>query len=762
VIIYHVKGFRYKIGPGYYFYLLVPWTVLIALSVAFDLYSNHKETIEKSKLEARTIYEHNLAYRRWNAMQPGGVYAFITRENQPNPYIANPDRDLELKDGRRITMINPFRMTKQAYALMAQQFPGPTINRTVSLHPLNPDNYPDEWEKKGLRAFERDIKEVSEITTIRGEPYMRVMKPYMTVEGCLKCHGFQGYKVGDIRGGMSIAVPLAPYYASEKSTSRIIIFTHLLLWLMGSAGIILFSTLKQKQEKKISESESKFRTLSDFAQDWELWMKEGMEIVYVSPSCKTVTGYSQDEIMADPHLLCEMVHPDDKIVCNEHMEDFGAPQHDETEYRIITKDGQTKWLSHVCGPIYLDGKFLGRRISNRDITDRKRMEEKLAQSQKMESLGLLASGIVHDFNNYLTVIKGFASLLQEELKDNDEDTRKCIQNIVDSSDMAKNLTSGLLVFSHKQIVQPKVIILSEVISNISALLCRVIGEDIEVRIRYADVEYPVIADPHQIEQVLMNLITNAKDALAGGGILSIETSSALIDGELAGAQSVSAGRYMAFSVGDSGRGIDPQDMPRIFEPFFTTKEKSKGTGLGLSMVHEIVKQHGGFVSVYSEKKVGTTIKVCLPAAESEQTATLDSNVDEIEADVRGNETILVVEDEEGVRNLVQRVLTQHGYHVVLAADGEEALIKYDEYRGQIALLLLDVVLPKKNGKEVYDAVKAICPGMKAVFMSGYTQDILTSKGISEEGLEFIAKPLEINRLLLKMRSLIDSMKTART
>ncbi len=730
--------------------------------MAWNLFQNHKETVEKSRLEARTIYEHNLAYRKWNAMQPGGVYSFVTSKNRPNPYIAAPDRDIDTKDGRRLTMINPFRMTKQAYAVLQQQSTMPTINRTVSLHPLNPDNYPDEWEKKGLLAFERGAKEVSEVTTIGGEPYMRVMKPYMTVEGCLKCHGFQGYKVGDIRGGMSIAVPLVPYYASEKATSEIIIFTHLLLWLIGGAGIVIFSKVKQKQEQKITESESKFRTLSDFAQDWELWMKEGMEIVYVSPSCKTITGYSQEEIMADPHLLCDIIHPEDKLMCDEHMGDFTAPQHDETEYRIITRDGQTKWLSHVCGPIYLDGKFLGRRISNRDITDRKRMEEKLAQSQKMESLGLLASGIVHDFNNYLTVIKGFASLLREKFENGDEETKEYIQNIVDSSDMAKNLTSGLLVFSHKQIVQPRVTSLSGVIRNISALLRRVIGEDIELRLRYADDEYPVIADPHQIEQVLMNLITNAKDALAEGGILSIETSSAFIEGESAREQSVQPGRYMIFSVSDSGIGIDQQNIPRIFEPFFTTKEKNKGTGLGLSMVYEIVKQHNGFISVYSKKNVGTTIKVYLPAAQKDQIPAMDSNIDEIEADVRGSETILLVEDEEGVRNLVRNVLTQHGYHVILAADGEEALAKYNEYKGQTALLILDVVLPKRNGKEVYDTIKGICPDIKALFMSGYTQDILTSKGISEEGLEFIAKPLEIRHLLLKIRFLIDSMKTSRT
>jgi len=756
-----MKDFVGKLLRGHYFYLLLPWTIVVLLSVSWNLYQNRKETVEKSKIEARTIYEHNLAYRKWNAMH-GGVYAPISAKNQPNPYLKVSDRDLETTDGRHLTMINPFRMTKQAYEVLEQQLRMPTINRTVSLNPLNPDNLPDEWEEKALMAFEKGLDEVSEVTTIKGKAYTRVMKPYVAVEGCLKCHGWQGYKVGDIRGGMSIAVPLAPYYASEGVTNKIILFTHLLLWLIGGAGIVVFAKVKQKQENKITESESKFRTLSDFAQDWELWMKDNMEIVYVSPSCKTITGYSQEEIMADPHLLCDIIHPEDKTMCVEHMEDFEAPQHDETEYRIVTKDGQTKWLSHVCGPIYLDGKFLGRRISNRDITDRKRMEEQLLQSQKMESLGILAGGIVHDFNNFLTVIKGFAGLLGEELEEFSDEKRVYVQNILDSADMARNLTSSLLVFSRKQIVQPCVISLAEVTTNISALVGRVIGEDIEVRTKCADPEYPVIADPHQIEQVLMNLVTNAKDALDGGGILSIETSSEMIDEETAGVHSARPGKYMVLSVSDTGTGIDPQDISRIFEPFFTTKEKNKGTGLGLSMVYEIVRQHGGFIGVYSKRNIGTTIKVHLPVPEGNQIIEKDLRVFETASDVRGTETILLVEDEEKVRKLVHAALEKYGYHVILASDGEEALLKYKEHRGQIALLILDVVLPKLNGKETYDAIKANCADIKALFMSGYTQDILTTKGICEEGLEFIAKPLEMRNLLLKIRFLLDSSKTVRT
>lgn len=600
-------------AKNYSLSLHIIWIILIAFSAIWNIYQTHKETIEKARIEARTVFEHNLAYRRWNTMH-GGVYAPVTEKNQPNPYLVDPNRDVATIDGRQLTMINPFRMTKQAYDLLKEQSPLPTINRTVSLNPLNPDNAADEWEERAMISFEKGAKEFSEITSIKNQSYLRLIKPYITNEGCLKCHGFQGYKAGDIRGGMSIAVPMKPYYEGEVKTRNIMIITHLLLWLAGMAGIMMFSRNFQKQQYKISESEWKFRTLSEFAQDWEYWITADMKIVFMSPSCEPITGYKPEEFINSPNLLLDIIHPDDSAKFSEHLCDFKAIYHEEMEFRIITKDRHTKWLSHVCGPIYSKEKFLGRRVSDRDITDRKKLEEQLLQSQKMESLGLLASSVAHDFNNLLTAISGYASILLEDLNTTDERVIKDIQIILSASEKAQVLTSNLLTFSRKQSLKQSTTSLSSVIKNITELLKHLIGEDIELRIKYSEEDLPVFIDSNKMEQVIMNLATNARDAMSKKGVLSIETFPALLDNAAAFIFNSKPGEYMVLSVSDTGSGIDKEHLPNIFEPFFTTKSAGHGTGLGLSIVYGIIKQHKGFIDIYSEKRTGTTFRIYIPVS----------------------------------------------------------------------------------------------------------------------------------------------------
>ncbi|MDA8339103.1 MAG: DUF3365 domain-containing protein, partial [Nitrospiraceae bacterium] len=470
----------------YFLYLVVVWTVLVIISAIWNIYQTRQETIKKASIEARTIFDHNLAYRKWVA-RVGGIYAIVTDKLHPNPYLRAPDRDATTTGGVKLTLINSTRMTREVYEIIKEQSSLEIINRTTILNYVNPANKPDEWERKALLAFEKGQTEVREITTINGEPYMRLLKPRITEEACLKCHGWQGYKVGDIRGAMSIAVPMRPYSEGEARTRKTIAITHLLLWLVGMGGIVMLTKNINRQQQKIAESESKFRTLSEFAYDWEYWVKEDMGIVFMSPSCEHITGYTQEEFLNNPHLLCDIVHPEDKAVYKEHMDDFMAPQHEEIEFRIVTKDGQVKWLSHVCGPIYVDNKFLGRRVSNRDVTDKKRLEEQLIQSQKMESLGILAGGIAHDFNNLLTAITGYSSMLQEDLSNSSEKNKRYIQHVLNASEKAQNLTASLLAFSRKQIIKPSTISLNEVIKNISGLLQRLIGEDIELRLKCSDV-----------------------------------------------------------------------------------------------------------------------------------------------------------------------------------------------------------------------------------------------------------------------------------
>ncbi|HEX8949973.1 MAG TPA: ATP-binding protein, partial [Dissulfurispiraceae bacterium] len=512
-----------------------------------------------------------------------------------------------------------------------------------------------------------------------------------------------------------------------------------------------------RQQQMIQESEWKFRTLSEFTNDWEYWIDGHRKIVFMSASCERITGYSPEEFSESPRLLYDIVHDEDRAAYETHMADFTATRHEEMEFRIITKSGQLKWISHVCGPIYVEERFLGRRVSNRDITDRKKLEEQLSQSQKMESLGLLAGGIAHDFNNLLTSITGYSSLLESELGDGDARTKRFVSQILSASERAQNLTSSLLAFSRKQIMKPSMVSLNGVVENISGLLRSLIGEDIELIISCSAEEFPIFADPHQIEQVIMNLVTNARDAMPTGGRLAIGTTPVTLSSEFAGKYGAKPGRYMVLSVSDTGMGIEAKDLPHIFDPFFTTKEKNKGTGLGLAMVYGVIKQHGGFIDVYTEKGWGTTFKIYQPAsAEDRSDGQTVRAVPETAIDFRGNETIFIAEDDGAVREFMRDVLERYGYKVLMALDGVDAIRKYTEYKDSIDMVILDVVMPRKNGKEVYDHIKSMSPGLKALFMSGYTQDILTSRGIYEENLEFISKPLEINTLMLKVRNILSS------
>lgn len=746
---------------NYAVFFLTIWTVLVAASVTWNLYQNHRGTIEKARIEARTILQHNLAYRRWNTLH-GGVYLRVSDAIQPNPFIIVPERDLETKEGVRLTLINPFLMTKQTYELLRKQSPLAAVNRTVSLNPLNPDNAADDWERKALLLFEEGRTEVSEITEISGRPYMRLLKPYVTETGCLKCHGSQGYRVGDIRGGMSISVPMEPYYDLARPTNVIILLSHLALWLIGAGTIFLLSRGMKNYQKEITENEKKFRIVSEFAFDFEFWTREDGSIAFISPSCERITGYTTGEFIGNPELLYEIIHPDDREMYRGHLVDATTAVDEDIEFRIITKGGQQRWVSHMCSAIFVDGVFLGRRGSNRDITDRKRLEEQLFQSQKMESLGHFACGVAHDFNNLLSAINGCAYLLNESLQKSGDGLTEFTRQILVASKLGKNLTSNLLAFGRKQIANPGHVLLNTVIGNISDILKTLISEEIDLKVSLSAEELPVFADHHQIEQVIINLCANAKDAMPHGGQLEIRTSLLVLDRKYPGKYAViPPATYMVISVRDTGTGIDAEHMDHIFEPFYTTKDKDRGTGLGLAIVYSIVKQHDGFIDVKSELNAGTSFRVFLPVSEVAvgRSATDDGHAEShlpCRSMREGSGTILVVEDEALLRNFLNTFLQRRGYSVILAEDGEEALRKYAANKKAIDMAILDVVLPKKNGREVYEEMRSEDPDVRVLFISGYTGDILTATGIHNEGLDFLPKPLDVETFIEKVRTILGT------
>jgi len=398
-------------------------------------------------------------------------------------------------------------------------------------------------------------------------------------------------------------------------------------------------------------------------------------------------------------------------------------------------------------------------LAERNIELDKALEElklthlQLLQAQKMEAVGQLAGGIAHDFNNILTAIIGFGNLLKIATEQ-DDSQQSYVHQILTSAERAVNLTQALLAFSRKQIISPKLININKIIEGIKNILSRIIGEDIEMSTILTDEDLVVMVDSGQLELVLMNLATNARDAMPKGGRLTIKTEHVYLDREFIKRHGFgTTGHYALLSIEDTGIGMDKKTRDKIFEPFFTTKDIGKGTGLGLAMVYGIIKQHDGYINVYSEPGSGTIFKIYLSLIKSSEEEEKEPILPVIE---RGTETILVAEDDHQVRELIKEVLTGFGYTVLEAKDGLDALRLYKENANRIQLLILDVITPKKNGKQVYDEIKIESPNIKVIFMSGYDANVIHNKGIREEGLNFISKPILPDELLRKVREALDN------
>jgi len=507
-------------------------------------------------------------------------------------------------------------------------------------------------------------------------------------------------------------------------------------------------------EQKLREAEEKYRTLAENSRDmiYRMSLPNGV-YEYVSPASTDIFGYTPDDFYHTPVLIREAIHPDWREYFAKQwalLLTGDVPTH--YEYQIIHKNGEVRWLNQRNvlvrdqrdNPVAIEGIVT-------DVTEKQRLEDQLRQSQKMEAIGKLAGGVAHDFNNILTVFITYGSMLKDKLK-HDAVLMSYAERIVESTERAEDLTRGLLAFSRKQTLALKPIDLNDAVRTAVKLLHRLIGEDIDVKIALADRQLIVMADNSQIGQVLMNLATNARDAMPRGGLLSIQTEiMRLGDGDVKSGEVDAVGEYACISVSDNGTGMDKATRERIFEPFFTTKEVGKGTGLGLSIIYGIIKQHSGTIRVYSETGQGTRFKIYLPLLHT----TITPSEETVPATQGGSETILFAEDSTDVRESVRVTLEEAGYRVIEAVDGEQAIKEFLKHQTDISLLLTDVIMPKKNGKEVYEAIRAVKPGIRVLFLSGYTADIITSKGLLDEGWQLMHKPASPDSLKRKIREILD-------
>ena len=388
-----------------------------------------------------------------------------------------------------------------------------------------------------------------------------------------------------------------------------------------------------------------------------------------------------------------------------------------------------------------------------DLTEKRKLEDQLRQSQKMQAIGTLTGGIAHDFNNILTAIMGYGEFLQDDIPEDSPD-RKYIDMIVSSAQRAADLTQSLLAFSRKQITNPGVASVADIFSEIDGMLSRLIREDVVINMEPPSEDVFVKVDMGQMNQVLMNLASNARDAMPEGGTIIIRSETVEIDEEFVNAHGYGRpGRFSLISVSDTGVGMDEYTRGQVFEPFFTTKEVGKGTGLGLAVVYGIIRQHSGYISIYSELGHGTEIKLYLPVS-GERPMTVEE--EEKKHVAGGKETVLIAEDSEGIRSLMEAVLVKAGYRVLLAEDGSEAMRLFSENADDVGLLLLDVIMPKQDGRSVYDEARKLKWDVKALFMSGYSEDIIHNKGLLQEGLNFLQKPISPKELLIKVREVLDS------
>ena len=756
----------------------------------------------------------------------------------------------------------------------------------TSLHPIRPENAPDPWERRALEAFEKGANEFGEFQNINGEPYFRYIHVLKTEKACLKCHAAHGYREDDVRGGISISVPMDLLSRSVTTSS----YAHTLIissvWLSGLAGLWFSFRRVSASSQALRESEERYR--SQFQQSRAVMLiinPENGIVEDANPAACEYYGYDREEILqkkihdincSEPEMVEQrLIEVRDGAVrrfqCRHRLSDggirdvevFSSPffsqgrlhlhsiifditdrlaaerqLHDKMDFAenliynstaptfVIDADHKVliwnRAMEDLCGvkasemigsgaqwrafypsprpcladivvdetggeaaALYLhfsvsrqipdrlhaeDDYILGGRKRRllmssapirdhqgriiaaietiEDITERLSLEAQLLHSQKMESVGALAGGVAHDFNNVLTVISGYADLLK--LTATDDENLHIAHEISASVDRAAEMTRSLLSFSGKHDMMQQHDDLNQILATIRKSLGRLIREDITLSIQPCEQLLPVYVDRVQIEQVLINLVVNARDAIGSGGHITVYTSPALIEkATIIGGAVIMPGRYARLCVSDSGSGIDAGMIDRIFEPFFTTKEKGKGTGLGLSIVHGIVTRHGGYVTVTSIPGSGAEFCIYLRIHEGEQPVKPAEPVAVVNH--HGRETILVAEDDAAIMRMFRQLLELYGYSILEAGDGVEAVEMFEANRERIRIAIVDVIMPRMNGRELVEEIRKRQPELPIIMISGYTDDIVDRSAISVLNVNFLQKPIKPLDLLAAVR-----------
>ena len=646
------------------------WTALVIVSVLWNVFQVKKETVEAACIQARSSFGKDIIYRRWNSML-GGVYVPASERTPPNPYLTNvPERDIQTPSGRQMTLMNPAYMTRLAFELGQKEFG--VRGHITSLKPVRPENAPDSWEIIALQAFDFGENEIYSVETLDGQNYLRLMRPLITEKSCLLCHAQQGYKENDIRGGISVAIPMQPLLSIQYAAIIRLVSINALFWLLGIVGIT-FGTVRQirndlkrcqdeealrqardslemrvkertaeiakinealrvkiterkQAEKALQESENRLNIIYESAPDaYYINDYEGV-FINANMAAEELLGYSREELIEKNFVDAGILSLDEvEKALNVLAENIKGKSTGPDEFTLKRKDGTKVSVEILTHPVKIggEGRVLG---IARDITkriqaqeERKKLQEQLLQFRKMEAIGSLAGGIAHEFNNILTTIIGNTQLAIGDIPERNP-ARECLEEIQSASLRAKDVVRQLLGFARKSVFQLQPVHLSPVIKEAMLLIRASTPASIEICQNLSFESDTVMADSSKINLALLNLCTNARNAMQEkGGELELKLENTTLDDKTAaGYEDLGPGNYVKMTVRDTGHGIDPKIIDRIFEPYFTTRSLAEATGMGLAVVHGIVKRHNGAIIVESEPGKGTVFEVLFPLTEKKK------------------------------------------------------------------------------------------------------------------------------------------------
>lgn len=736
------------------FILAMVWTVTIALFCIWHIREQHDHVRKIAYSQAKQVIAKDMVYRLWAAKQ-GGVYVPVTAETLPNPYLADVEhRDVTTTDGQLLTLINPAYMTRQVHEL-GQEVYG-LRGHLTSLDPIRPENAPDAWEAEALRSFLQGVSEVSEITRIEDVEYLRLIMPMNTEASCLKCHGKQGDKLGDLRGGISVAVPLEPLWAPMHQHEFTMILSYALIWLIGlivtgrAAWNMRRRVHKREQaEAVLWETEKNLRLTLNSIGDGVISTDRTGLVTQLNPVAEKLSGWRSEDALGRPlGEVFKITHPRSRQALADPTESIlatGETSGLAGEAILTDTSGTEHRIAHNAAPIIdADGEISGVVLIFQNMSEQIRLQEELLKSRKLEAVAILAGGLAHDFNNLFTGLFGNIQLAMMKL-DKAHPAHPRLVLATQSFDVGINLTQQLLTFAkggHPLLEETD---LAQVIHD--SIKLGINAENIKIVTTFPKELWQIRGDRSQLSQVFSNLFINSIHAMPEGGTLHIEARN-IPDIKLDNAPDLS-GNFVEICISDQGSGLTEEEVPKVFDIFYTTK--AEGRGLGLSIVHRIVGKHNGHVRLDSKPGVGTTVTVYLPAESSSDktSATLLANEPE-NSNVAVSGHMLVMDDEEMIRVLSREMLEACGYQVETAADGDEALAKYisaEKSGKSFDVVFMDLNIAKgMGGKVAIKKLLALDPEAKVIVISGYFSDDVMAD-FSRYGFKGrLAKPFRIEAL----------------